>query len=180
MRRQLAAVTERFAGFQAQALNVHVGFPLLQPLALPILCGHTKIAGIKIHDTRMIRRMEVLLHGPTQVAGWRSTQIHQAILTGFGLSPETYTLTQLRYDLRKMKAHGLVERDGGRYTYRLSEKGSRVALLFVLFHNRLCGPLANSLFHRRPDPNYQPPSKIEAAHHRADTSIQQLLDLLAA
>ena len=31
-----------------------------------------------------------------------------------------YTLTQLRYDLRKMKAHGLVERIGRSYVYRLS------------------------------------------------------------
>ena len=60
MRRQLAAITERFAGLEAQALNVHVDFPLLQRLALPVLCGHTKIAGIKIQDTRMIRLMEVL------------------------------------------------------------------------------------------------------------------------
>jgi len=180
VRRQLAAVTGRFAGFQAQALNVHVDFPLLPRLALPILCGHTKIAGIKIQDTRMIRLMEVLLHGGTLVAGWRSAQIHQAILTAFGLSAETYTLTQFRYDLRKMRAHGLLERVGGRYEYRLTQKGSRVALLFVLFHKRVCGPLANSLFHRRPDPNYQPQSKIEAAYHQADTSLQRVLDLLAA
>ena len=33
---------------------------------------------------------------------------------------------------------------------------------------------------RRPDPGYQPHSKIEAAYHKADTSIQRVLDLLAA
>jgi hypothetical protein len=49
--------------------------------------------------------MEVLLHGGTQLNGWRSADIHQAILTTFGLSASAYTLTQLRYDLRKMKAH---------------------------------------------------------------------------
>ena len=35
-----------------------------------------------------------------------------------------------------MKAHGLIERDGSRYAYRLTEKGSKVALLIVLFHHR--------------------------------------------
>ena len=34
--------------------------------------------------------------------------IHQAVLTAFGLSADSYSLNQLRYDLRKMKAHGLV------------------------------------------------------------------------
>jgi len=32
------------------------------------------------------------------------------MLTAFGLTSSAYTLTQLRYDLRKMKTHGLLER----------------------------------------------------------------------
>ena len=83
----------------------------------------------------MMRLMEVLLHGGTQLNGWRSADIHQAILTSFGLSPDTYTLTQLRYDLRKMKAHGLLERNGKRYLYRLTDKGIKAALMFILFHS---------------------------------------------
>src|SRR5262249_13137766 len=86
----------------------------------------------------------------TKVLGWRTSDIHQAILACFAPSAERYTLTQLRYDLRKLKAHGLLERDGRRYAYRLTDKGTRAALLFVLFHRRVCGPLANSLFHHRP------------------------------
>jgi hypothetical protein len=44
------------------------------------MAGKTKIAGITIHDTRMMRLMEVLLHGATQLNGWRSADIHAAIL----------------------------------------------------------------------------------------------------
>src|SRR6202158_2180460 len=57
LRRKLVAVTDRFAGFEGQSLNVHVDFPLFQRMALPVTAGKTKIAGLKIHDTR---RMEVL------------------------------------------------------------------------------------------------------------------------
>src|ERR1700680_1148375 len=88
----------------------------------------TKIAGIKIHDTRMMRLMEVLLHGGTQLNGWRSADIHQAILGTFGVTASTYTLTQLSCDLRKMKAHGLLERIGRSYCYRLTDKGTKAAL----------------------------------------------------
>jgi hypothetical protein len=179
VRHTLATVTDRFAAFEAQALDVHVDFPLFQRLALPIPCGRTKIPGIKIHDTRVLRAMEVLLQGGLQVVGWRTADIHQALLTSFGLVAERYTLTQLRYDLRKMRGHGLLERDGRRYAYRLTPKGVRVTLLFVLFHKRVCGPLANSLFDRRPETT-QPASKIEAAYQKADQSIQRVIDLLAA
>jgi hypothetical protein len=180
VRHTLAAVTDRFAAFEAQALNVHVDFPLFQRLALPIPAGAGRVPGIKIHDTRVLRLMEVLLHAGTKVLGWRTAEIHQAIVSSFNLAPATYTLTQLRYDLRKMKAHGLLQRDGRHYAYRLTDKGTRAALLFVLFHQRVCGPLANSLFRR---PSLQTPtsvSKIEAAYHKADRSIEKVIQLLAA
>ncbi|MBI1789543.1 MAG: winged helix DNA-binding protein, partial [Acidobacteria bacterium] len=180
LRQKLVVTTDRMAGFEAELLNVHVDFPLFQRLALPIPSGRTKIPGIKIQDTRMMRLMEVLLHGGTQLGGWRTAQIHAALLNTFGLNAKTYSLTQLRYDLRKMKAHGLLERDGRRYCYRLTEKGTRVAAMFVLFHQRICGPLANSLFHHRPQVLAHPPAKIEAAYHKADVAIHKLIDLLAA
>ena len=51
--------------------------------------------------------------------------------------------------------------------------------MFILFHERVSGPQANSLFHRRPDETLKPAS-IEYAFHKADRAIQQVLDLLAA
>src|SRR5712672_1479709 len=154
VRQRFQTITDRFAGFQAQWL--------------------------KIHDSRVIRLLEVLLHGGSHVGGWTAKQIHHAVLTTFDLSDTAYRLNQLRYDLRKLKGHRLLQRDGSRYAYRLTPKGVQVALLFLFFHKRLCGPLANSRFHHRPDPQHQPASKLEAAYHRADKAIQQIVDLLAA
>ena len=126
----------------------------------------------------MIRLMEVLLHGSTTVGGWTAKQIHNAILTSFQLTTARYGLNQLRYDLRKMKAHGLIERDGKRYAYRLTDKGTKAALTFVLFHQKLCGPLANSLFHHQPNSDARPNSKLEAAYHKADSAICNVIKLL--
>src|SRR6266851_5036967 len=180
LRQTLLAATDRLAAFEAELLNVHVDFPLFQRLALPIAVGHTKIPGIKIHDTRMMRLLEVLLHGGPQLAGWRTAEIHAAILAAFDLTAEGYSLTQLRYDLRKLKAHRLLERIGRTYAYRLTEKGIRTGAMFILFHKRVCGPLANSLFQHRPADRSPQPAKIEQAYHQADTAVQHLIDLLAA
>jgi hypothetical protein len=104
----------------------------------------------------MICLMEVLLHGGTVVSGWTARQIHEAIFTNFPIGADRYGLNQLRYDLRKLKAHGLLACDAKRYAYRLTEKGTKVALLFILFYKQLCGPLANSLFHRQPTATLRP------------------------
>src|SRR6266567_4193127 len=166
VRQKFLLITDRFAAFQAQTLNVHVDFPLLQRLALPVIIGTARFPGIKIHDTRMIRLMEVLLHGGTRLSGWRAAQIHQAVLTTYTLMPSRYGLNQLR--------------DDQRYAYRLTDKGVKVAVLLVLFHQRLCGPLAHSLFRRRPDHTHHPNSKLETAFHKADNSIREIVELLEA
>jgi hypothetical protein len=180
LREKLIAVTDRLAGVEADLLNVHVDFPLFERLAKPVAAGRTKLPGIKIHDTRMLRLMEVLLHGGSQLAGWRTAQLYTAVREAFGITPTAYSLTQLRYDVRKLRAHGLLERQGRSYSYRLTTKGVKVAALFVLFQKRVCGPLANTLFHHRPTKTAAPAPKIEAAYHKADVAIQHVIDLLAA
>jgi hypothetical protein len=155
-------------------------FPLFQRLALPIQVGGSKIPGIKIQHIRMMRLMKVLLHGGSQLVGWRTAQIHESIRAAFGLSAEACTLTQLRYNVRKMKGHGLLERAGQRYSYRLTERASGWRRCLSCSNQRICGPLANWLFHHQPEKTTNPQAKIEAAYHKADAAIQKLVDLIAA
>jgi hypothetical protein len=68
----------------------------------------------------MIRLLELLLHVGTMVGGWSTKQIHGAILDRFELTAGAYNINSLRYGLRKLKGHGLLEREEGRYAYRLT------------------------------------------------------------
>src|ERR1700694_2217199 len=70
VRTTFSPITDRFAGYQAEWLNVHVDFPLLQRLARPITIGAIRYPGLKIHEPRIIRLFEVLLHGGPQLGGW--------------------------------------------------------------------------------------------------------------
>ena len=180
VRQRFQVVTDRFAEFQAECLNLHADFSLLERLARPILKGSTRIAGIKIHETRIIRVMEVLLDAGTRINGWSARYIHQVLVARFRINDEAYGFNQLRYDLRKMKAHGLLERQGGRYAYALTEKGTRIALLFVLFHQRLFGPVAHSQFVKRTASEHSAESKLERAYRRADVAIDHIFELLRA
>jgi hypothetical protein len=86
VREKFLAITDRFAAPQAQWLNVHVDFPVLQRLARPVQVGTVKVPGIKIHDTRIIRLMEVLLDGGGVIAGRRATELYHAVVTRFHLT----------------------------------------------------------------------------------------------
>jgi hypothetical protein len=53
------------------------------------MMGKTKIAAIKLHNARMLRMMEILLHHATQIQGWRTADIHAG--GQVGLPPEATT-----------------------------------------------------------------------------------------
>lgn len=181
VRTKLRQVLDRFAGQQAENLNVHPEFDLLRRIALPVDVSGRRMPGIRIQDVRIIRLLEALLHAGSALGGRSARQIHAAVLDRFGLSAATYNLNSLRYDLRKLKAHGLIEREAKRYSYRLTDKGQKVAILFLLFHQRLCGPVAGSQFLHRPEERHYPRgSRLEQAYYKADRAIDDIVSILRA
>lgn len=180
-RHRFQIILDRFAGHQAENLNVHEEFAFLRRISLPIQQGTVRIPGIRIQDLRMRRLLEVLLHAGTSLGGWSAREIHRAVLDRFGLSGSNYNLSSLRYDLRKLKGHGLLTREAKQYRYRLTEKGQRTAVLFLLFHQRLCGPMAGSQFEHRPDAHHQPSAgRLERAYYKADQAVDNIVRLLRA
>lgn len=181
LRTRLRQTVDRFAGEQAHTFNVHGEFDLLARLAKPVTVGKTRVGGIKLEHKRPMRLLEVLLQVAGQACGgWSARQLHQRVLERFELRPADYKLSALRYDLRKLKAHGLVERVGKSYRWRLTRKGQKAAVLLTLWRKRIYGPLADAAFGRRPDPAQQPDCRWERAYHKVDTALDELIECLAA
>jgi len=82
-RQRFQTILDRFAGHQAQNLNVHEAFAFLRRISLPVQQGAVRIPGIRIQDLRMRRLLEVLLHAGTTLGGWSTKEIHRAVLDRF-------------------------------------------------------------------------------------------------
>jgi hypothetical protein len=182
LRGRLREVVNRFAATQARTFNVHGEFDLLARLARSVAVGKTKVGGIKLEQKRLMRLLEVLLQVAGQACGgWTATQLHQALLARFELAPAAYKLGALRYDIRKLKAHGLIQRVRQSYRWRLTVKGQKVAVLLLLLRKRVYGPLADSSFGARPDrTQHTPDCRWERAYHKVDTAMDELIECLAA
>jgi hypothetical protein len=63
---------------------------------VPVIISTVRHPGIRIQDVRVIRLLEVFLHGSTTVGGWTASQIHQAVPEASQLSGYAYRLNQLR------------------------------------------------------------------------------------
>ena len=181
MRARFREITDRFAAVQAQNLNVHGQFDVLARLAQPVIQGKTKVSGIKLEQKRILRLLEVLLQGAGgHLKVWTTAQLRHTVLDQCSLKPMDYTLNQIRYDLRKLRLHGLIERLPHRQAYRFTQKGYKLALLLIQLRRRIYGPVAFGIFRHRPAPAHQPLSPFERVYHKIDAAFDEAITLLAA
>jgi predicted MarR family transcription regulator len=72
------------------------------------------------------------------VAGFSNRSLRALVA---GLLGTTYTASQMTYDLRRLRLHGLIQRLPGSNTYLPTPDGIRVALFYTKVHDRLLVPL---------------------------------------
>jgi len=134
--------------------------------ALPPITSRGALAGIKIPQPRFIRLLDA--------APWRQPsrrldgkQIHHAVLTTFHLSTALRP-QPLRYDLSKLKGHGLLQRDGSRTLPSHPQGGSRLAAL-SFFTNGGAARSPRAAYTNRPTPSTSRPQA------RAATTVRQAI-----
>ncbi len=174
LREKLAATNERCLALQAELLASTVDTGQLAALAQPTVVGQRRIPGLKLHDDRVIRVLETLLHPAAFAPDWTTRELHTRILARHQLAEADYRLSQLRYDLGKLRAKGLVERVGKSRRYRLTPLGLKLGVLLVKLRMRLLGPLATLVTTpstRRPPLHHNP---VDAAFRDVDTALDHL------
>lgn len=174
LQERMLATNQRYLDAQAELLASTVDDGALARLGQPVLIGARRVPGLKLEDDRVIRLLEVLLHPGTFVADWTSREVHARLLQRQRLTEPQYRLGQLRYDLGKLRAHGLVERIGTTRRYRLTARGLKLGVLLVKLRTRLLGPLASLAAVDQPRRLTRHPSAVEAAFRQVDTALDHL------
>ena len=181
LRQRFQQITDRFVGVQAQNLNVQGQGDVLARLAQPVLQGKTKVSGIQREQKRILRLLEVLLQGASgHLKRWTTAQLRQTVLEQCRLEEKDYTLNQVRYDLRKIRLHGLIERLPHRYAYRFTQRGQKLARLLIQLRKRIYGPIAFGTLRHRPNKDHLPNSSFERAYHKIDQAFDEAFERLAA
>jgi hypothetical protein len=181
LRERMAATNARYLDVQAELLASTVDTGALARLAQPVVTGPTgkrRVPGLKLEDDRVIRLLEALLHPGTFVADWTSREAHDTLLARHRLASEDYRLHQLRYDLGKLRAHGLVERIGTSRRYRLTTQGLKLGVLLVKLRTRLLGPLASLATDTTTRRGARHTSPVELAFRQVEAALSHLCDTL--
>jgi hypothetical protein len=144
LRNTMRAVTDRYLEAQQDVLESYVDRGQLARLREPtVRPPGRRIPGVKLDDPRLLAVMQALVRfSPLATGGeFRTRDLHEPAARALGLTPETYKLTQLRYDLSKLRAKGLVTKVAQTQRYRLTREGYRVCVLFLKLVHRIYAPL---------------------------------------
>jgi hypothetical protein len=178
LKERMLATNLRYLETQAELLASTVDGGELAALAHPVHVGQRRVPGLKLEDDRVIRLLEALLHPGTFVADWTSREVHARVLRRHRLAEAAYGLGQLRYDLGKLRAHGLAERLGSSRRYRLTPRGLKLGVLLVKLRTRLLGPLVTLATARPRRRSNRSPSAVEAAFRQVDIALDRLCTTL--
>jgi hypothetical protein len=178
LRDKLATTNNRTLALQADLLSSTVDTGDLAALAKPTRVGQRRVPGLKLHDDRVIRLLETLLHPGAFATNWTTRELHQRVLARYRLTETDYRLSQLRYDLAKLRAKGLVQRLGHTRRYRLTPQGAKLGVLLVKLRTRLLGPLATLAVQSSPRRLSLEHNTVDAALHQVDSALDQLCTAL--
>ena len=76
-------------------------------------------------------------------AGFRHRDTRAAVAQLLGRDAASYAASQMTYDLRRLRLHGLIERVPESHRYRITDRGARLAMLYVRLHARGFRPVAS-------------------------------------
>ena len=111
---------------------------LLERISQPYVRDGQRTGALRFGDSRVMALTGALCLTVHAVAGFNNRRLRALVA---GLLGTTYTSSQMTYDLRRLRLHGLIARIPRSNTYFLTPQGLRVALFYTKVHDRLLGPL---------------------------------------
>jgi hypothetical protein len=145
LRRVMRGINDRYLAIQQDVLETYVDRGQLARLRQPtITASGRRTPGLKLDDPRLLAVMQSLtcfVH-LSRSGRFRTRDLHQRAAETLGMTTASYRLGQLRYDLAKLRAKGLVVKVPKTNTYRLTAPGFRICVLFLKLFHRVYAPFS--------------------------------------
>jgi hypothetical protein len=120
-----------------------IGDDHLDALTHPVVLDTHRAAALHLGDRRVLALMQTLCLVALNPTGFRHREIRGHVAQLLGRPPAQYTSGQMTYDLRRLRLHQLIERVPETHRYRLTERGARLAVLYVRIYARGFRPAAS-------------------------------------
>jgi hypothetical protein len=162
------SANRRLLGVQRLSHDPARGAEVFTAVNAPILTADgNRIAGLRFTDARAHALFSALLVFRLLPHGFTNGDLRALVAELLGKDSQQLSAGQMTYDLRRLRAHGLINRIPGSHRYQVTDTGLHHALFLTRAHDRLLrGGLAQLA-----DPTNR---RLRAASHAYQTAVDDL------
>jgi hypothetical protein len=131
-------VNRRLLMIERAGQGCALGSALFERIHQPYVWEGQRTGALRFGDVRVMALAGALTVFAHAVAGFTNKSLRCLVAGLFGCD---YTASQMTYDLRRLRLHGLIERIPRTNTYTLTPEGIRVAVFYSKLQARLLRPL---------------------------------------
>jgi hypothetical protein len=155
------AVNARLLTIERAGQGCAIGSALFERIHQPYVREGQRTGAFRFGDQRAMALAGSLCLVVHAVTGFTNKSLRGQVA---GLLGRDYSSSQMSYDLRRLRLHGLIQRITGTNTYQLTPEGLRVAIFYTKLRARLLQPLLEA---------DQAPAPLEM--RRALNTVERLL-----
>ena len=159
---QARAVNDRLLMIERAGQGCAIGSALFERIHQPYAREGQRTGALRFGDQRAMALAGSLCLVVHAVTGFTNKSLRGQVA---GLLGRDYSSSQMSYDLRRLRLHGLIKRQSNTNTYTLTPQGIRVAVFYTKLRARLLVPLLDA---------DQPPAPIRL--RRALGTVEQMMD----
>jgi hypothetical protein len=160
---RLKGILERFMGALGCINSCFVSDETLDNLPRPAQIGQTKVGGIDLNKPRMRRVAEAVLALSPSPAGFTSSDLAQQVRSTNNLPESDYSVRRAAYDIKKLRAKGMVRKIGKSRRYETIPEGLRSLTALVVLREKIIRPLLAAS--TQPEPQAKPANPVTIDHH---------------
>jgi hypothetical protein len=141
--------------------------PALERVARPSLVDGRRAPALRFGNPRVMALAGALCAIVHTITGFTNRSLRAQVSTLLG---EPYSMSQMSYDLRRLRLKGLITHLPHSNSYVLTNEGQRVTIFYTKIHNRLLHPLLAAHDPPAPLPLRQ---ALRVINHHVDDYIRE-------
>jgi hypothetical protein len=160
---RLKGILERFLNAVGCINSCFVSDEVLETLPQPAQIGRTRVGGLDLNKSRMRRVAEAVLALSAAPAGFTSSDLASQVRSANGQSESEYGTRRAAYDIKKLRAKGMVRKIGKSRRYEPVPEGLRSLTALLVLREKIIRPLLTAS--GQPEPTARPANPTSIDHH---------------
>ena len=171
---RLKDILERFLNALGCINTCFIGDETLERLPEPAHIGRTKVGGIDLNKPRIRRVAEAVLALSASPTGFTASDMARQVHSMSGQPESDYGPRRAAYDLKKLRAKGMVSKLGNSRRYETLPEGIRSLTALLVLRGKIILPLLAAS--RQPEPTQTPthPTPIDLHYGRLRAEMRVL------